>query len=41
LLPDTVQRKWLLLGIMMKILEVKVFHEDLWAQRKKRERVDV
>lgn len=34
LLRDTKQRKWLLMGILMKILMVKVFDEDLWGANK-------
>jgi len=31
LLRDTVQRKWLIVAVIMRILEVKVFGADLWG----------
>jgi hypothetical protein len=34
ILRDTDQRKWLLVGIMMTILENKVFNADLWGATK-------
>ena len=34
ILRDTEQRKWLLVGIMITILESKVFKEDLWGATK-------
>jgi hypothetical protein len=33
-LRDTAQRKWLLMGVLTRILEVKVFDEDLWGATK-------
>lgn len=34
MLRDTNQRKWLLMGMLMRILEVKVFGGDLWGATK-------
>ena len=31
LLKDTLQRKWLLVGILVRILEMKVFSQNLWG----------
>lgn len=34
LLRDTDLRKWLIMGILMKILRVKIFDVDLWGSNK-------